>query len=179
MFDEPRQKSEIDDADWILGRPVAPITLLEYADFECPYCATTSPVLESLVREFPDVIRLVFRHFPLTTLHPHAARAAEAAETAGDLGRFWPMHDTLFRHQRQLDDELLPRYAETAGVDRRRFVAEMSQHAHQRDVLQDFRRGLVDGVHGTPTIFINRRRYDGARDRVSLLAAIERYGGRS
>jgi protein-disulfide isomerase len=177
MLGERTQKSEIDDADWILGGAAAPFTLVEYADFECPYCAMTSPVLESLVREFPDVLRLVFRHFPLTTLHPHAAVAAEAAETAGDLGRFWPMHDTLFRHQRQLDDELLPRYAETAGVDRRRFLVEMSQHAHQGDVLQDFRRGIVDGVNGTPSIFINRRRYDGPRDRVSLLAAIERYGG--
>src|SRR5437879_120813 len=101
MFDERLQRSEITDDDWILGNPDAPVTLLEYGDFECPYCAMARPVLEGLVKGYPDTIRLIYRHFPVTTAHPHAFMAAESAEAAGTQGKFWKMHDMLFTHQQQ------------------------------------------------------------------------------
>jgi len=172
MFDDRVQRTSITADDWILGVPAAPVTLLEYGDFECPYCAMARPALEGLVAEYPDTIRLVFRHFPLTTVHPHAFLAAEAAEAAGAQDEFWAMHDVLFTHQQQLAYEHLRWYAEQIGLDVMRFEQEMKAHLYQSEVKQDFRRGVEDGVNGTPTIFINRRRYDGPRDRASMLAAI-------
>jgi protein-disulfide isomerase len=172
MYDDRIQKTPITADDWSLGSPEAPVTLLEYGDFECPYCAMARPVLEGLVAEYPDTIRLVFRHFPITTIHPHAFMAAEAAEAAGAQGKFWEMHDTLFTHQQLLEFENLRWYAKQIGLDVARFVQEMRAHIYQEKVRRDFRRGIQDGVNGTPTIFINGLRYDGPRDRMSILAAI-------
>jgi protein-disulfide isomerase len=172
MYDERVQRTQITADDWILGRPDAPITLLEYGDFECPYCAMARPVLEGLVAEYPDAIRLVYRHFPITTTHSHAFIAAEAAEAAGAQGEFWEMHDMLFTHQQQLEYENLRWYAEELDLDVARFDQEMRAHTYQDEVRQDFRRGVQDGANGTPTIFINGLRYDGPRDRMSILATI-------
>lgn len=172
MIDDRGQTTPVTAEDWSLGLLHAPITLLEYGDFECPYCAMARPVLEDLVVEYPDTIRLIFRHFPLTTVHPHAFMAAEAAEAAGAQGEFWTMHDALFTHQQQLEYEHLRWYAEQSGLDVARFDQEMRSHLYAGEVNQDVRRGIQDGVNGTPTIFINGQRYDGPRDRASILTAI-------
>ncbi len=172
LYDDRIQKTQLTAADWSLGRPDAPVTMLEYGDFECPYCAAARPVLEGLVAEKPDQVRLVFRNFPITTTHPHAFQAAEAAETAGAQGEFWKMHDMLFTHQRDLEYSDLLQYASEIGLDEARFDQEMREHRYQDKVKQDFRLGIEDGANGTPTIFINRRRYDGPRDHASMLAAI-------
>lgn len=172
MLDDRLQKTQITADDWVRGLQSAPVTMLEYGDFECPYCAMARPVLEGLVAEYPETIRLVYRHFPVTTIHPHAFMAAEAAEAAGAQGEFWEMHDMLFTHQRQLAYEQLRGYAEQIGLDGERFDREMRAHLYQDEVKRDFRRGIQDGVNGTPTIFINRLRYDGPRERASMLATI-------
>jgi len=173
MFNDRIQKTQIEEDDWILGNEAAPVTLLEYGDFECPYCGMARPVLEGLVAEYPEDIRLVFRHFPISTTHPHARIAAESAEAAGAQGQFWEMHDMLFTHQDQLEFEDLRRYAHALGLDVKRFDREMMDRVYEPEVRRDFRRGIQDGVNGTPSIFINGLRYDGPRDRRSILAAIE------
>jgi len=172
MLDERLQRTPITPDDWVLGPREAPITLLEYGDFECPHCAAARPVLESLVVENLDALQLVFRHFPVTTIHPHALMAAEAAEASGAQGKFWEMHDLIFTHQDRLELVYLRRYAAAVELNMDRFDREMAAHAHLQAVREDFRRGIEDGVNGTPTIFINRLRYDGPRDRESILAAI-------
>jgi protein-disulfide isomerase len=130
------------------------------------------PTLKGLVADYPQVIQLIFRHFPITTVHPHAFVAAESAEAAGAQGKFWQMHDMLFTHQQFLDIEDLRQYGQEIGLDLKRFDQEMNAHKYEHEVKQDFRRGIEDGVNGTPTIFINGIRYDGPRDRESILAAI-------
>jgi protein-disulfide isomerase len=172
MYDEAIQRTQIEEDDWLLGASDAPITLLEYGDFECPQCAAARPVLESLVDEDPATIRLIFRHFPVTTVHPHAALAAEAAEAAGAQGKFWEMHDMIFSNQPDLEYEDLRWCAESIGLDVLRFDDDMAAHTFRPEIRRDFRRGIQDGVNGTPTLFIDGRRYDGARDRLSMMAAI-------
>jgi protein-disulfide isomerase len=167
------QKTKIMSDDWIRGRKDAPVTILEYGDFECPYCGMAFPELEAVLEGAPDTVRLVYRHFPLTTVHPHALPAAESAEAAGAQGKFWEMHDMLFTHQDALEDENLLEYADAIGLDVARFDREMQAHTYLEKVKQDFRHGIEDGVNGTPTLFINRIRYDGPRDRVALISAIE------
>jgi protein-disulfide isomerase len=172
MLEDRLQRTPITKDDWSLGSPGAPVTLLEYGDFECPHCAAARPVVEGLVAEDPKTIRLVYRHFPVTTVHPHALIAAEAAEAAGAQGLFWEMHDMVFAHQPELSYGTLRTCAAAIGLDMARFDLEMETHTHLPEVRLDFRRGVQDGVNGTPTIFINRLRYDGPRERVSMQAAI-------
>jgi protein-disulfide isomerase len=166
------QKTKITSEDWIRGREDAPVTILEYGDFECPYCGMAFPELEAVLEEAPDAVRLIYRHFPITTIHPHALMAAESAEAAGAQGKFWEMHDALFTHQEALEYENLLEYAEAIGLDVARFDSEMQQQIYREEVRRDFRRGIEDGVNGTPTLFFNRIRYEGPRDRVSMLAEV-------
>ncbi|TAK00950.1 MAG: hypothetical protein EPO39_15135 [Candidatus Manganitrophaceae bacterium] len=172
MLDEIIQKTPITKDDWIRGSADAPVTMLEYGDFECPYCGMAFPVLHRLVDEDPETIRLVYRHFPITNIHPRALPTAEAAEAAGAQGKFWEMHDLLFTHQDRLEDEDLLAYADAIGLDIDRFAREMSAGRYRKEVKGNFRKGIQDGVNGTPTIFINRLRYDGPRDYESMRAAI-------
>lgn len=173
MLDDTMQKTEILEDDWIRGAEDAPVTLLEYGDFECPYCGMVFPVLHRLVDEDAETIRLVFRHFPNTNTHPHALPAAEAAEAAGAHGKFWKMHDMLFTHQDRLEDEDLLAYADAIGLETERFARELRTRRYREEVRRDFRRGIQDGVNGTPTLFINRLRYDGPRDYASMRAVID------
>lgn len=172
MRDDRLQRTEVSAADWSMGPANAAVTVLEYGDFECPFSAAAAPVLEALVAEYRGALRLVYRHFPIATQHRHAELAAEAAEAAGAQGRFWEMHDLLFRYQRQLELEYLVRYAARVGCDIARLEADLRSGAYREEVRRDFRRGITDGVNGTPTLFIERRRYDGPRDHLSLSAAI-------
>lgn len=164
----------VSERDHRQGPDDAPVTLVEYGDFECPYCGAAYPIVQEVQRRLGDHLRFVFRNFPLTQIHPHAQHAAETAEAAAAQGKFWAMHDILFEHQRQLDDDHLARYASELGLDTGRFETEMAAHAHAGRVREDFLSGVRSGVNGTPTFFINSRRHDDAYDLDTLLAAIER-----
>jgi protein-disulfide isomerase len=172
MLDERTQKTLITGDDWCRGRADAPINILEYGDFECPYSRAAFPSLQAVLGEFRDTIRLIYRHFPIREVHPHAEPAAEAAEAAGAQGKFWAMHDMLFTYRQQLDSAELRSYAEAIGLDVERFDQDMSAHKYPPQVDEDIRRGVLDGVLGTPVLFINGMRYDGPRDYASLLAVL-------
>jgi protein-disulfide isomerase len=159
--------------DHIQGRANARLTLLEYGDFECPVCGMAYPVVKTLQQNLRHDLRFVFRHFPLTNVHPHAEHAAEAAEAAGGRGAFWKMHDLLFENQDNLEDEALLEYAAALGLDTTAMLTEIEAGAHARRIREDFMSGVRSGVNGTPTFFINEMRYDGSFDVDSLLAALE------
>ncbi len=158
--------------DHIFGPQTAKITLLEYGDFECPHCGAAYGMLKELMDQAGKNIRLAYRHFPLTQVHPHAQRAAEASEAAAGQGKFWEMHDMLFEHQDALDDYDLVTYARALGLDVSRFRSELLQGVYTRRVREDFMTGIRSGVNGTPTFFINGRRHDGMPDAQSLLEAM-------
>ena len=164
----------VGDRDHVQGPEDAPVTLVEYGDYECPYCRQVVPIIRDLQERFGDRLRYVFRHFPLTTAHPHAQLAAEAAEAAGAQGKFWEMHDRLFEHQGPLDRAGLVRYAAELGLDTERFERELDEHVHAGRVREDFLSGVRSGANGTPAFFLNGVRYDGAWDLDSLAAEIQK-----
>ena len=163
----------VSERDHIRGPETAPVTLLEYGDYECPYCGRAYLVISELRQVAGDLFRFAFRNFPLLQIHPHAERAAEAAEAAGAQGRFWEMHDTLFEHQQALSDANLFLYATALGLDTKRFISELAAHIYAPRVAEDIASGIASGLQGTPTFFINEIRYDGSHDLASLLAAIQ------
>jgi diadenylate cyclase len=165
------------DRDHVRGAATAPVTLVEYGDFECPYCGRMYPVVKELRERAGDRLRVVFRHFPLDSVHPHARRAAEAAEAAAAQGRFWEMHDLLFENQDDLDDEALRRYAARLGLDMARFEDDLAERRHAPRVREDRLDGERTGVEGTPTFFINGARYEGSLDLEGMLAAVEEAAG--
>jgi protein-disulfide isomerase len=162
---------EVDlDRDHIRGPADAPVTVIEFGDFECPYCGRAEPVVRELLDD--GEVRYVWRHLPLTDVHPRAQLAAEAAEAAGAQGAFWPMHDLLFAHQDALGPADLVSYAEDLDLDTDRFRDELEQGVHQTRIAQDVESADVSGVSGTPTFFINGRRHYGAFDLDTLKRAI-------
>jgi protein-disulfide isomerase len=150
--------------DHTLGSANAPVTLLEYGDYECPHCGAAYPIIEALRKELGDVLHFAYRHFPLAEMHRHAQVAAEAAEAAGAQGKFWDMHNALFTHQNALDNAHLVRNAGSIGLDTEVFRHQLETHAHAERVREDFMSGVRSGVNGTPTFFINGVRYDGSHD---------------
>ncbi len=158
--------------DHIQGPTNAPLTLLEYGDFECPVCGQAYSVVKAIQQDLGHRLRFVFRNFPLAQVHPHAEHAAEAAEAAGARGVFWPMHDVLFENQDALEDEDLAEYAAALGLDEPQVLAEIESGVHAKRVRDDFMGGVRSGVNGTPTFFINEARYDGGFDLQSMLAAL-------
>ena len=161
------------ERDHIRGPVDAPIVLLEYGDYECPFCGAAHPVVQELRRLMGNQMSVVYRHFPLTNVHPHAEPAAEAAEAAGAQGRFWAMHDMLFEHQDALEAEDLLAYAQAIGLDVPRFVRELADGTHRPRVREDFLSGVRSGVNGTPTFYVNGVRHEGPADLQSLLWSIE------
>lgn len=159
------------DRDHVRGPVDAPVTVVEYGDFECPYCGQAEPVVRELLADFGDV-RYVWRHLPLNDVHPHAQLAAEAAEAAGEQGRYWEMHDLLLEHQGALDAADLLRYAEDIGLDTDRFHRDLRAHVGAAHVAEDVESADLSGVSGTPTFFVNGRRHYGAYDIASLSAAV-------
>ena len=157
----PRLRKPVDQADHSTGPDNAPITLVEYGDFECPHCGRAYPIVKAVQRNLGNQLRLVFRNFPLRESHPHAEKAAEAAEAAGAQERFWQMHDMLFENQDALEDADLVAYAEELGLDAGRFEQELASGAFVDDVDEDFSSGVRSGVNGTPTFFVNGERFDG------------------
>jgi protein-disulfide isomerase len=166
-----------EDRDHIRGPRIAPVTLVEYGDYECQYCGQAYYVVKELEQRAGNLTRFVFRNFALTTIHPHAERAAEAAEAAGAQGKFWEMHDLLYENQQALEDEDLMKYAAWADLDINRFVRDMREGRYLNRIREDFLSGTRSGVNGTPTFFINGFRHDGSWDLVSLMTAIEEAAG--
>jgi Na+/H+ antiporter NhaA len=166
------------ERDHIRGPVDAPVTVVEYGDFECPYCGMAEPVVRELLRDFGDV-RYVWRNLPLNDVHPNAQLAAEAAETAADQGAFWEMHDLLFAHQDALRPDDLIDYAEQLGLDVERFTDDLREHAHTARVAEDVDSADLSGVSGTPTFFINGRRHHGAYDINTLSAAVRAAGAQA
>jgi protein-disulfide isomerase len=163
----------VSDRDHIAGTDDAPVTLVEYGDYECPYCGMAYPVVKRARQALGDELRFVFRNFPLAEAHPHARLAAEAAEAAGAQEKFWEMHDTLFEHQDALETEDLASYAEAVGLDLARFARELEDGTYAKRVRDDFRSGVKSGVNGTPTFFINGVRYDGSwANEMAFIAAL-------
>jgi Na+/H+ antiporter NhaA len=159
------------ERDHIRGPLAAPVTLVEYGDFECPYCGQAEPVVRELLRDFGD-LRYVWRHLPLSDVHPHARLAAEAAEAAADQGAFWEMHDLLLDHQDLLGFGDLVRHAEQLGLDVERFTNQLQDHAGAARVADDVDSADLSGVSGTPTFFINGRRHYGAYDIDTLTTGV-------
>jgi len=163
-----------DDRDHIQGPADAAVTLVEYGDYECPYCGAAYPIVKELQARMGDRLRFVFRNFPITTSHPHAEQAAEAAEAGAAQGRFWEMHDLLYENQTHLRDEDLHAYAEQLGIDVERFDKDLAEHVHAPRGREDFMSGVRSGVNGTPSFYVNGARHDGSYDFETLLAALER-----
>jgi Na+/H+ antiporter NhaA len=166
------------DLDHVRGPVDASVTLVEYGDFECPYCGRAEPAVRDLLREFAD-LAYVWRHLPLDDVHPHARLAAEAAEAAGAQGAFWEMHDLLMDHQSALELEDLAGYAGRLGLDVDRFMRAVSTRKYAGRVARDVDSADMSGVGGTPTFFVNGRRHHGAYDLDSLSAAVRVAGARS
>ena len=159
------------ERDHIRGPAEAPVTLVEYGDFQCPYCGRAEPVVRELLADFGD-LRYVWRHLPLSDVHPNAQIAAEAAEAAAAQGRFWEMHDLLLAHQDALRPPDLARYAEELGLDVDRFTDELRRHAWSGRVAEDVDSADLSTVSGTPTFFVNGIRHQGAYDVETLSAAV-------
>ncbi len=163
---------EVSDRDHVLGAPSALTTLVEYGDFDCPYCQAAAPVVPKLLKHFAGALRFVFRHNPLGDLHPHARIAAQAAEAAALQGKFWPMHERLFAHPHALDEASLVAHAAAIGLDAARFAADLHSHALLQRIREDEAGGLRSGVVGTPTFFINGVHFRDKPDYDTLLQAI-------
>jgi protein-disulfide isomerase len=168
-----RLSAPVNDRDHVLGPADAPVTLVEYGDYECPYCGMAHPIVASILQQMGGTLRFVYRHFPLTRLHPHAEHAAEMAEAAGDRGKFWPMHNLLFQNQHALDDEDLVSYAARLGIQPDWAQFALTSHTFAQRVREDFMSGVRSGVNGTPTFFINGFRHDSPWDQPTLLESLQ------
>ena len=165
-----------EDRDHIQGPADAPVTLLEYGDYECPFFGAAYPIVKEVQSRLGDRLRFVFRNVPITTSHPHAELAAETAEAADAQGKFWEMHDLLYENQQHLEAADLHRYAEQLGLDVDRFDDELARHVHAERVREDFMSGVRSGVNGTPTFYVNGVRHDGDYQLETLLAALDPAG---
>jgi protein-disulfide isomerase len=161
-------RPDVSDKDHAIGRSDAPVTLVEYGDYECPHCARAHPIVTAVRALLGDKLRFVFRDFPLTQIHPHALHAAEATESvAANAGEdaYWAMHDTIYEHQRDsedaLDDAHLVAYAKRCGADPSQVRSDLESDTFEEDVRADFMSGVRSGVNGTPTFFINGARFEG------------------
>jgi protein-disulfide isomerase len=163
-------KPEIGPADQTQGNEQAAIKLVEYGDYQCPYCADAYPVIKEIQSTFGDQILFVFRNFPLQESHRYANIAAQAAEAAGKQGKFWEMHDAIYENQQQLNDDYLDSLAEKLGLDMEQFEWDLNSEEITNKVEDDFESGVRSGVNGTPSFFINGTKFDGgASDLLQVL----------
>jgi formate-nitrite transporter family protein len=170
-----RLRNLVTEKDHSSGPETAPVTLLEYGNFECIHCGRTYPAIKEVQKLLGNNLRFVFRHFPTVDTHPHSLRAAEAAEAAGSQAKFWEMHDQLFTHQQALEDANLSHYAKRIGLDVQQFSRDMTDHTFLKQIETDYDRSIFDEhVTGTPTLYINAARYTGRSDVASLLEAIKK-----
>jgi protein-disulfide isomerase len=163
----------VSERDHARGEPDAPVTLVQYGDYECPDCAAAFPIVARLRETLNARLRFVFRNFPQNSIHPHASVAAQAAEAAGAQGKFWAMHDLLYAHQATLADHTMDEFALKLGLEINKFKADLSSERFARRVREDSEGGQRSGVKGTPTLFINGMRYRGEVAYAPMLAAIE------
>ncbi|HKT59876.1 MAG TPA: DsbA family protein [Gemmatimonadales bacterium] len=163
----------LSEQDHRLGPMDAPVTLVEYGDYECPYCGMAFPIVNSIIRQMGDHLQFAFRQFPLSRVHPHAEHAAEMAEAAGSRHAFWAMHNLLYQHQDALEDEDLIAYAGAVGIDAQWAATALATHRFVGRVREHFISGVRSGVNGTPTFFINGVRHDGGWDEPTLLATLQ------
>lgn len=162
----------VSEHDHIQGLHDAPLTLVEYGDFECPYCGEAYLIVKTVQETLGKRLRFVYRYFPLRDKHPHAEMAAEAAEAAGEQGAFWEMHDLLYENQDALDEENLIQYAEDLDLNVNRFIREIEDGEHRERILADYRGGLRSEVQGTPTFFVNGQIYSGPLEAEVLVSEL-------
>lgn len=175
-FDLSRRYLTVPPDDHVQGSPDAAYTLIEYGDYQCPGCGRLFVVINDLQAELGVMLRIAYRHYPFSGIHPQAQLAAEAAEAAGAQNRFWEMHDLLFENQNALAPKDLYRYAEQMNLDVKRFRDDVKTRRYRDLVNEHFRRGVQDGVYGTPGLFINGIRHNDALDFDTLRARIVNAG---
>jgi len=163
----------VNAADHTQGSNDAPVILVEYGDYQCPYCGEAYPIIKRLQKEMGGDLRFIFRNFPLTEIHPHALAAACAAEAAASQDRFWEMHDMLYENQDKLRDRDLIARAQKLKLDIESFISDLSSHVVTIRIQDDFSGGIRSGVNGTPTFFINGLRHDGSYEYQDLLTALQ------
>ena len=173
MDESPKLTQPVSARDHAEGPADAPLTLVEYGDYQCPYCGAAYPVVKRLQKTLGKKLRFVFRNFPVTQAHPYALVAAETAEAAALQGKFWEMHDLLFEQQASLKPDVIPQWAKKIGLDLDKFGKDIKQGVVQKRIKEDRQSGIRSGVNGTPTFYINGTRYDGPSDYDSLLAALK------
>jgi protein-disulfide isomerase len=171
-------RTPVTSRDHIQGSEDAPLTLVEYGDYECPSCGSAYPIVKRIQEQFRKRLRFVFRNFPLSEIHPHAESAAETAEFAAAQGRFWEMHDLLFENQEQLSQALYSELAEELGLSQTALQQALEEGEYKVRVRADFSSGVRSGVNGTPTFFINGTRHDGPFDYETLVSALREKNGR-
>jgi protein-disulfide isomerase len=170
----PRLTLPVGARDHSEGPPEAPLVLVEYGDYQCPYCGAAYPIVKRVQKRIGSRLRFVFRNFPLTNIHAHAQGAAETAEAAAAQGEFWKMHDFLFENQHSLGDPaFLGQSARALKLDEARLEREVAAHLYLSRIDEDYRSGIRSGVNGTPTFFVNGVRYDGYPEFDPLVAALE------
>ena len=165
-------KVPVGAADHAQGPNGAPVTLVEYGDYECPHCGRAYPIVKALQKQFGRQLRFVFRNFPLREIHPNAGPAAETAEFAAASDKFWPMHDLLFENQESLGDTLFLKLARQLKLDAGALEKALVDHTFTERVQEDFAGGVRSGVNGTPTFFINGNRHDGDFELQTLVEAV-------
>src|SRR5712664_2951250 len=173
MSDSSQLTRPVSERDHSAGNTNAPVTLVEYGDYQCPYCGAAHPVVKRLQRDIGKMLRFVFRNFPLTQAHPYALVAAEAAEAAALQGKFWEMHDFIYENQNNLEPDILPAWAQKVGLNLQEFGTAIRKGEITKRIKEDRTSGIRSGVNGTPCFFVNGARYDGAADYDSLRAALE------
>ncbi|HWX55598.1 MAG TPA: thioredoxin domain-containing protein [Verrucomicrobiae bacterium] len=167
-------KVPVGPADHSQGPADAPVTLVEYGDYECSHCGRAYPIVKALQKKFGKQLRFVFRNFPLREIHPHAEAAAETAEFAANHGKFWDMHDLIFENQSSLSEQMLVELAHRLTLDRQVLRDALKSGTFAERVQGDFASGVRSGVNGTPTFFINSERHDGDFELETLLQAIQK-----
>jgi protein-disulfide isomerase len=157
-------KPSVSNADHTQGNLDAGLVIVEYGDYQCPYCGAAYPVLKELMKEFGDQIRFIFRNFPLSEMHQYARPAALAAEAAGLQGKFWEMHDAIYENQQFLNENLLLKLAENLDLNISQFKTDIQKQALAEKIDTDFESGVISGVNGTPSFFINGNKFNGSAE---------------
>ncbi len=174
VYQAPELAVSVDPSrDHVQGDPNATLTLVEYGDYQCPFCGAAYPEVKKVQKELGSKLRFVFRNFPLTNAHEFAMLAAETAEAAGAQGKMWEMHDFLYEHQDTLGDSSIALgYARKLGLDTQRFEREIAQHVYEKRIKDDFIGGVRSGVNGTPTFYVNGVRHDGPAESEALIESL-------
>ena len=174
IYDRPKLVVPVDpNRDHIQGTVKAPFTLVEYGDYQCPFCGAAYPEVKLVQKALGPKLRFVFRNFPLTNVHEHAMLAAETAEAAGAQGKLWEMHDFLYEHQETIGDHTVAQgYAVMLGLEIDKFESEIRQHVHAKRIKEDFMGGIRSGVNGTPTFYVNGVRHDGPAEAKAIIKSL-------